>query len=94
MRRSKTEIFLDILKALALSHPLRVSHLCRKANVSHVRLILYMKFAMKSLVVNKRGCFYSITPLGLLLYKECRREQLLSKDLNEFFQKKGRNDYA
>jgi len=80
MRRTKTEIFLDILKALILNGPLRVTHLMRKANIHFDDLQSYLTFAMNNFAVNKKGHFYTITPMGILLYKT----------LNKFSTKKGK----
>jgi len=88
MRRSKTEIFLDILKFLVLDGSLRVSHLMRKVNLPYDRVALYLKFAVNNFIVNKKGQFYTITSFGLLIYKECKGERLLRKNLDEYFKKR------
>jgi len=88
MRRTKNEIFLDILKFLTLNNSLRATHLSQKTNLNYVRLKLYLKFGIKKLMLDKKGYFYTITPLGSLLYKKYEEAQLLNKDLENFFKKR------
>lgn len=73
MRRTKIEIFLAVLEALTVNGSLRVTELMRKANLCHVRLKPYLTFAVDNFVVDKRGFSYSITPVGVLLFKVLRK---------------------
>lgn len=74
MRRSKPEIYIDILKVLAYHGPLKPTRITYKANVSCSVLNEYMAFlAKQSLVeerpVGKKRVVYAITQRGITVLK-------------------------
>ncbi len=74
MRRSKLEIYVDILKALAHTGPLKLTHIINKANVNGVVLTDYLNFLIeKGLVVERttknRGTVFAVTQRGVNLLK-------------------------
>jgi predicted transcriptional regulator len=77
MRRSKLEMYIDILKVLAHRGPLKLTHIMYKANVNCSVLKQYLEFLTKqSLVeermVGKRRVVYAITPRGITVLKHFR----------------------
>lgn len=81
MRRSKLEMHIDILKALARHGPLRVTHVMRKVNINCGRLKQYLDLLIKHNLVevqtsHKRRSkpnVYAITEEGRILLA-CFRE--------------------
>ena len=77
MRRSKLEMYVDILKVLARSGPLKLTHIMYKANVNCSVLKEYLDFLIaKNLVeektVGKKRIVYAITERGITVLKYFR----------------------
>ena len=75
MRRSKLEMYVDILKVLAQRGPLKLTHVMYKANVNCSVLKEYLDFLIKqSLVaeriVGKGRVVYAITERGSVVMKQ------------------------
>ena len=74
MRRSKLEMYIDILKVLAHRGPLKLTHIMYKANVNCSVLKEYLGFLMKQNLVEertigKRRVVYAITQRGITVLK-------------------------
>jgi predicted transcriptional regulator len=70
MRRSKIEMYIDILKVLAHNGPLKLTHLMYKANINCSVLKEYVDFLVKQKLVegekiSKERRVYKITPRGM-----------------------------
>ena len=77
MRRSRLEMHIDILKALARKGPLKLTHVMYKANVNCSVLKEYLDFLMKQGLVEeqyvgKKRVVYAITQRGLTVLKYFR----------------------
>jgi predicted transcriptional regulator len=77
MRRSKLEMYIDILKVLAQRGPLKLTHIMYKANVNCSVLKEYLQFLMEhNLVeertVGKKRVVYAITQRGITVLKYFR----------------------
>ena len=77
MRRSKLEMYVDILKVLARSGPLKLTHIMYKANVNCSVLKEYLDFLIaQNLVeektVGKKRIVYAITERGITVLKYFR----------------------
>jgi len=77
LRRSKLEMYVDILKVLARSGPLKLTHIMYKANVNCSVLKEYLDFLIaQNLVeektVGKKRIVYSITERGITVLKYFR----------------------
>jgi len=77
MRRSKLEMYIDILKVLAHRGPLKLTHIMYKANVNCSVLKEYLDFLIKQNLVEeravgKRRVVYAITPKGITVLKYFR----------------------
>ncbi|MEM2098394.1 MAG: winged helix-turn-helix domain-containing protein [Candidatus Bathyarchaeia archaeon] len=77
MRRSKLEMYIDILRVLAQRGPLKLTHVMYKANVNCSVLKEYMDFLMKQGLVEertigKRRVVYAITQRGITVLKYFR----------------------
>jgi len=81
MRRSKLEMHVDILKALARHGPLKLTHVMYKANVNCSVLKQYLDFLIQHNLITeqtllKRRCktkiVYTITERGLTVLKHFR----------------------
>jgi predicted transcriptional regulator len=78
MRRSKLELHLDILKALARHRgPLKLTHIMYKANVNCDTLKQYLDFLIQHNLVeeqtlHKKRVVYTITERGLTVLKYFR----------------------
>lgn len=77
VRRSKLEMYVDILSVLAHRGPLKLTHVMYKANVNCSVLKEYLDFLMKqSLVeertVGKRRVVYAVTQRGITVLKYFR----------------------
>jgi predicted transcriptional regulator len=77
MRRSKLEMYVDILKVLAQRGPLKLTHVMYKANVNCSVLKEYLDFLIKQGLVEertigKRRVVYVITQKGITVLKYFR----------------------
>ena len=77
MRRSKLEMYVDILKVLAHRGPLKLTHVMYKANVNCKVLKEYLDFLMKQnlieeKVVGKSRTVFCITQRGITVLKYFR----------------------
>ena len=82
MRRSKLEMYVDILSVLALRGPLKLTHVMYKANVNCSVLREYLDFLMKNGLVEERKIqgrksrsiriVYAITQRGITVLKYFR----------------------
>ncbi len=77
MRRSKLEMYIDILKVLAHRGPLKLTHIMYKANVNCSVLKQYLDFLIKQELVEertagKRRVVYAITQRGITVLKHFR----------------------
>lgn len=74
MRRSKLEMYIDILTVLAHRGPLKLTHVMYKANVNCSVLKEYLEFLLKQClieerIVGKARTVFAITPRGILVLK-------------------------
>jgi predicted transcriptional regulator len=78
MRRSKMEMYIDILKVLAQSGPLKLTHVMYKANVNCSVLKEYLEFLLEQNLIeeqllrkrrNKMKTRYAITEKGQTVLK-------------------------
>jgi len=74
MRRSKLEMYIDILKVLAHRGPLKLTHIMYKANVNCSVLKEHLDFLMKQGLVEERTSgkqrvVYVITQRGITVLK-------------------------
>ena len=77
MRRSKLEMYVDVLKVLAQRGPLKLTHIMYKANVNCSALKDYMDFLIKQglaeeRTIGKRRVIYAITQRGITVLKYFR----------------------
>src|SRR4030066_530753 len=77
MRRSKLEMYVDILRVLAQRGPLKTTHVRYKANVNCSVLKEYMDFLIKQGLVEertigKRRVVYAVTQRGITVLKYFR----------------------
>jgi predicted transcriptional regulator len=77
MRRSKLEIYVDILKVLAHRGPLKLTHVMYKANVNCSVLKEYLDFLTKQglveeKIIGKERKVYAITQLGVTVLEQFR----------------------
>jgi predicted transcriptional regulator len=77
LRRSKLEMYVDILKVLALRGPLKLTHIMYKANVNCSVLSEYLEFLLKQGLVEERALkknrtVYAVTQHGLSVLKAFR----------------------
>jgi len=77
LRRSKLEMYVDILKVLARNGPLKLTHIMYKANVNCSVLKEYLDFLIaQNLVeektVGKKRIVYAITERGITVLKYFR----------------------
>ena len=75
MRRSKLETYFDILKVLAHTGPLKLSHIMYKANVNGDMLKEYLDFLIKQGLVEKRtikkrSAVFAVTKHGIIVLKQ------------------------
>ena len=80
MRRSKLEIYVDVLKVLAQRGPLKLTHIMNKANVNCNALKEYLDFLAKQRlveekIVGRERVFYAITQHGVTVLKQLRELQ-------------------
>ena len=74
MRRSKLEMYVDILTVLAHKGPLKLTHVMYKANVNCCALKEYLDFLMKQglieeRTVRKERVVYAVTQRGITVLK-------------------------
>ena len=77
MRRSKLEMYVDILSVLSHRGPLKLTHVMYKANVNCSVLKEYLDFLIKQGLVEerplgKRRIVYAVTQRGLMVLKYFR----------------------
>ncbi|MEM2046022.1 MAG: winged helix-turn-helix domain-containing protein [Candidatus Bathyarchaeia archaeon] len=77
MRRSKLEMYIDILKVLAQRGPTKLTHIMYKANVNCSVLKEYLDFLIKQglveeKAVGKKRVVYAITQRGVTVLKYFR----------------------
>ena len=77
MRRSKLEMYIDVLNAVAHRGPLRLTHIMYKANVNCSILNEYLAFLIKQGLVEKRNVkkariVFTITQHGIDVLKYFR----------------------
>ena len=77
MRRSKLEMYIDILKVLALKGPLKLTHIMNKANVNGVVLTEYLdslieKGLVEERTIKDRSTVFAVTQRGINLLKVFR----------------------
>jgi len=77
MRRSKLEMYVDILKVLAHKGPLKLTHIMYKANVNCSVLKEYLDFLVKQGLVEERTIgkartVFAITQRGITVLKYFR----------------------
>jgi predicted transcriptional regulator len=83
VRRSKLEMYVDILKVLAHRGPLKLTHVMYKANVNCSILKEYLEFLIKQGLVEEkklgnRRVAYAISERGVTVLKHFREfEQVL-----------------
>ena len=82
MRRSKLEMYLDILRVLAQTGPLKLTHVMYKTNVNCSILKEYLNFLIqKNLVaertVNNKRLVYVITDNGVQVLRSFRELKTL-----------------
>ena len=69
MRRSKLEMYIDILRVLAQKGPLKLTHIMYKANVNCSVLKEFLDFLtqqnlVEEKIIGKKRTVYAITPQG------------------------------
>jgi predicted transcriptional regulator len=73
MRRSKLEIYIDILATLAFDGQLQITHIMNKANINCQVLRELLEFLIQNNLVEeknrKKRIVYSITPRGMKILK-------------------------
>ncbi len=74
MRRSKLEMYVDILAVLAQRGPLKLTHVMYKANVNCCVLKEYLDFLLKQglveeRTVRKQRVVYAVTQRGITVLK-------------------------
>jgi len=77
LRRSKLEMYVDILKVLARNGPLKLTHIMYKANVNCSVLKEYLDFLkaqnlVEEKTVGKKRIVYAITERGITVLKYFR----------------------
>jgi predicted transcriptional regulator len=94
MRRSKLEMYVDVLKVLSQRGPLKLTHIMYKANVNCKVLKEYLDFLVghglvEERIVGKRRVIYATTQRGVTVLKYFRElEQVLpivEEDRNGMF---------
>lgn len=88
MRRSKLEMYVDILKALAHRGPLKLTHIMYKANVNCSVLREYLDFLIKQNLVEERNVgksrtVFAITQRGITVLKYFRDLQQILPIIEE-----------
>jgi predicted transcriptional regulator len=77
MRRSKLEIYIDILEALALYGPLKLTRITYKANINCGLLKQILKEFMENNLVEERKLknivVYAVTPKARLSFRSLKK---------------------
>lgn len=87
MRRSKLEIYIDILEALALYGPLKLTRITYKANISGLLKQILKEFMENNLVEErklKNIVVYAVTPKARLIisqFKEVSENLPMTEEL-------------
>ena len=83
MRRSKLEMYVDILRVLAHKGPLKLTHIMYKANVNCSVLKEYLDFLLKQglveeRIIGKARVVFAVTQRGITVLKNFHElEQVL-----------------
>lgn len=77
MRRSRLEVYIDIIEVLALKGPLKLTHIMYKSNVNCSVLKDQLDFLLKNSLVEERmlkkeKVVYAVTQKGLQILKSFR----------------------
>ncbi len=86
MRRSKLEIYIDILNTLALKGNLKLTHIMYKSNINCSVLKEQLEFLINNSLVEekmlrKERTVYGITPRGMQVLKSFREiKQVFSEE--------------
>jgi predicted transcriptional regulator len=88
MRRSKLEMYVDILKVLAHRGPLKLTHIMYKANMNCGVLKEYLGFLIKENLVEERNVgksrtVFAITQRGITVLKYFRDLQQILPIIEE-----------
>jgi predicted transcriptional regulator len=88
MRRSKLEMYIDILKVLAHRGPLKLTHIMYKANVNCSVLKEYLEFLMQQELVEektvgKKRIVYAVSEKGLKVLKYFRELKVMLPVIEE-----------
>lgn len=88
MRRSKLEMYVDILKVLAHRGPSKLTHIMYKANVNCSVLREYLDFLIKQNLVEERNVgksrtVFAITQRGITVLKYFRELQQILPIIEE-----------
>lgn len=88
MRRSKLEMYVDILKVLAQKGPLKLTHIMYKANVNCSVLKQYLDFLIQQglveeKTVGKKRIVYAVTENGIRVLKYFRELKTMLPVLEE-----------
>jgi len=91
MRRSKPEIYVNILQVLAFHGPLAPTHIVHKAKMNYSALRGYMNSLVKQNLVEKRtlgdeNVEYAITKRGWSVLKCLRDDEYQTKPIELFSQ--------
>ncbi len=88
MRRSKLEMYIDILKVLAQRGPLKLTHIMYKANVNCSVLKEYLNFLIQQNLVEeqtvgKKRIVYVVSEKGLMVLKYFRELKVMLPVIEE-----------
>ena len=88
MRRSKLEMYIDILKVLAHRGPLKLTHIMYKANVNCSVLKEYLDFLIQQELVEektvgKKRIVYAVSEKGLKVLKYFRELKIMLPVIEE-----------
>jgi len=88
MRRSKLEMYIDILKVLAHRGPLKLTHIMYKANVNCSVLKEYLEFLIQQELVEektvgKKRIVYAVSEKGLKVLKYFRELKVMLPVIEE-----------
>jgi predicted transcriptional regulator len=88
MRRSKLEMYIDILRVLAQKGPLKLTHIMYKANVNCSVLKEYLDFLIdqelvEEKTVGKKRIVYAVTEKGFKVLKYFRELKVMLPVIEE-----------
>ena len=88
MRRSKLEMYIDILKVLSHRGPLKLTHIMYKANVNCSVLKEYLDFLIQQELVEekiagKKRIVYAVSEKGLTVLKYFRELKVMLPVIEE-----------